>query len=186
MTHSEEAVKKTSDSRVSDLAITAVFAALAFVTTFYTKIPIPATSGYVHLGDAIVILCGIFLGKKKGFLAAGIGSCLADLLGGYMIYVAPTFVIKGFVAFFAAIVFEYVVRLLRKAGRTVYIPAAVLAGLSDIILVPLGYFVFESFIYGIGGAAASLLANLGQAAFGLAVATVLYPVLNRALAAIRS
>lgn len=186
MAENEAAVKKTSDSKVVGIAMTAVFAALAFVTTFYTKFPIPATSGYVHLGDTIVLLCGIFLGKKKGFLAAGIGSCLADLIGGYMVYVAPTFVIKGFVAFFAAMIFEYAVKLLKKAGKTNYIVAAVLAGLSDIILVPLGYFVFESFIYGIGGAAASLLANLGQAAFGLVVASLLYPVLNRALAAIRS
>lgn len=186
MANNETATAKTRDSRVIDITMTAVFAALTFVATFFIKIGIPATSGYVHPGDAVVILCGIFLGRKRGFLAAGIGSCLADLLGGYAVYVAPTFFIKAFVAFFAAMIFEYVVKLLKKAGKTNTIPAAVLAGLSDIILVPLGYFAFESFVYGIGGAAASLLANLGQAVFGLVLASLLYPVLNRALAGLRS
>lgn len=183
---SEAAVKKTSDSRVLDIALTAVFAALTFVATYFIKVPIPATSGYVHPGDAIVILCGIFLGKKKGFLATGIGSCLADLLGGYMIYVAPTFVIKAFVAFFAAMIFEYTVKLLKKSGKKSFVPAAILAGLADIILVPLGYFAFETVIYGFAAAAAGMLPNLGQAAFGLVVAALLYPLINRALAGLRN
>lgn len=41
-----------------------------------------------------MILCGVFLDPVSAFLAAGIGSCMADLLGGYFIYVPITFVIK--------------------------------------------------------------------------------------------
>ena len=77
----------------------ALFAALACVATMSIRIPTPGTGGYIHPGDAVVILCGIFLGPAEAFLAAGIGSCMADLLGGYFIYVPITFVIKGLVAF---------------------------------------------------------------------------------------
>jgi len=68
------------------LVMCALFAALACVATMSIRIPTPATGGYIHPGDAVVILCGIFMGPAEAFLAAGIGSCMADLLGGYYIH----------------------------------------------------------------------------------------------------
>ncbi len=65
-----------------EIVLTALFAALACVATMVIRIPTPATSGYIHPGDAIVILCGLILGPRYGFLAAGLGSCAADLFGG--------------------------------------------------------------------------------------------------------
>lgn len=42
--------------------MTALFAALACVATMSIRIPTPGTGGYIHPGDAIVILAGIILG----------------------------------------------------------------------------------------------------------------------------
>lgn len=75
--------------------MTALFAALACVATMSIRIPTPGTGGYIHPGDAIVILSGVVLGPSYGLLAAGIGSAISDLLGGYFVYVPITFVIKG-------------------------------------------------------------------------------------------
>ena len=55
------------------LVMAALFAALACVATMSIKIPTPGTSGYIHPGDAIVILAGVVLGPAWGFLAGGIG-----------------------------------------------------------------------------------------------------------------
>ena len=44
------------------LVMAALFAALACVATMSIKIPTPGTSGYIHPGDAIVILAGVVLG----------------------------------------------------------------------------------------------------------------------------
>ena len=88
------------------LIMAALFAALACVATMIIKVPTPGTEGYINLGDAIVILCGVILGPVWGFLAAGIGSCLADLIGGYFVYVPITFVIKGLVALCAGLVYR--------------------------------------------------------------------------------
>lgn len=60
------------------LVLSALFAALACVATMSIRIPTPGTGGYIHPGDAIVILCGVFLDPVSAFLAAGIGSCMAD------------------------------------------------------------------------------------------------------------
>ena len=78
--------------------MTALFAALACVATMSIRIPTPGTGGYIHPGDAIVILAGIILGPVYGMLAGGIGSALSDLIGGYFVYVPITLVIKGLVA----------------------------------------------------------------------------------------
>ena len=58
------------------LVLSALFAALACVATMSIRIPTPGTGGYIHPGDAIVILCGVFLDPVSAFLAAGIGSCM--------------------------------------------------------------------------------------------------------------
>ncbi len=47
----------------------------AFLTMF-PQIPTPATNGYVHLGDSLVLVSAWALGPVYGPLAAGIGSAL--------------------------------------------------------------------------------------------------------------
>lgn len=43
------------------LILAALFAALSCVATMSIRIPTPGTGGYIHPGDAIVILCGVIL-----------------------------------------------------------------------------------------------------------------------------
>lgn len=159
-------------SNLKKIVMAALLAAFACVATMSIRIPTPGTGGYIHPGDAIVILSGVILGPAWGLLAAGIGSAMADMIGGYFIYVPITFVIKGAVAFAAGMIY-------RKMGRTSksrYI-AVVLGGIADIILVAGGYFVCECPLYGIAAAAASVPANLIQGIGGLVIGIILYPIL---------
>ena len=55
-----------------------MLAALVCVATMIIKIPSPL-KGYINLGDCIVLLSGWLLSPLYGFLAAGIGSALADI-----------------------------------------------------------------------------------------------------------
>lgn len=73
------------------IAKTALMIALIFVCTFTIKLPNPATGGYTHMGDCMAFLAVLYLGKKDGALAAGLGAALSDLLTGAMIWVLPTF-----------------------------------------------------------------------------------------------
>ena len=160
-------------SNVKKLVMTALFAALACVATMAIRIPTPGTGGYIHPGDAIVILSGIILGPACGFLAGGAGSALADLAGGYFFYVPITLVIKGLIALLSAVIY----RKVASGSKRRYLGVA-LGGITDIVLVAGGYFFCESFLYGIGGAAASIPANLIQGTSGLIISLVLYPVLT--------
>ena len=124
------------NNNLKKLILAALFAALSCVATMSIRIPTPGTGGYIHPGDAIVILSGVILGPVWGFLAGGIGSALSDLIGGYFIYVPITFVIKGLVALAAGLLYQKV----GKNQKSRYI-AVILGGVADIILVAGGYFV---------------------------------------------
>ena len=96
---------------------------------------------------------------------------MADLLGGYFVYVPITFVIKGLVSLCSALLY----RKVGKNSKSRY-TAVILGGVADIILVAGGYCLCEYFIYG-AGAFASIPANLVQGIGGLILSAVLYPIL---------
>ena len=87
---------RTSD-KTNTIVMTAMMLCLVLVTTYTFKIPTPF-QGYVHLGDAMIFLSVLIVGKKYGAVAAAFGSALADLLGGYVAFAPWTFVIKGLMA----------------------------------------------------------------------------------------
>ncbi len=161
-----------SNSNLKKIVMTALFAALACAATMSIRIPTPGTGGYIHPGDAIVILSGIILGPVWGLAAAGIGSAMADLLGGYFIYVPITFAVKGSIAFIAGILYQ-------KFGKTSKsrCTAVILGGTTDILFVTGGYFLCEIPLYGVSSAAASIPANLIQGVSGLLISFILYPIL---------
>ena len=97
-----------TDTKVMRLVLAALMACLILVGTSLFKIPVPMTQGYVHLGDAMIFLAVMLLGKRDGALAAGIGSALGDLLGGYAFWMPWTFVIKFLMAFLMGIFIEKV------------------------------------------------------------------------------
>ena len=155
------------------LVLAALFAALACAATMVIRIPTLGTGGYIHPGDAIVILSGIFLGPVYGGLAAGIGSAMADLLGGYFLYVPITFLIKGAVGFLTG----KASRLLVSKGRSAWAGVAA-GGILDILLVVFGYALCETFLYGLPAAVASMFPNLIQGLGGAVLSMLLYPLLS--------
>ena len=75
-----------------ELVFTALMTALVFVATYLPHIPIPL--GYAHLGDAVIFLLALLTPRRSALFSACVGSALADLLGGFAIWIVPTLVIK--------------------------------------------------------------------------------------------
>lgn len=154
------------NNKTKKLVLAALFAAITCVGTLIT-VPVPVTNGYVNLGDCVVLLCGWVLGPAYGFVAAAIGSSLADLLLGFGVYAPATFVIKGLMALTAYFVFK----MLDK-NRQSLLPRIFSALASEIIMVS-GYTAFETFTYGFGGAIVNVVGNIVQGAFGIIAGTLL-------------
>ena len=132
----------TTNDNLKKMVTAALLAALTCAATMSVRIPTLGTGGYIHPGDALVILCGIILGPSWGFLAGGIGSALADLLGGYFVYVPITLAIKGLVALSSGILYQHMGKYFKS-----HYPSVILGGIADIILVAGGYFLCESIMY---------------------------------------
>ena len=89
---------------IQKITLVGLFTALVFVGTMI-KIDIPIVGGrtMVHLGNAVCIICGIFLGPIYGALAAGMGSFLFDLFSPIFITSAPfSFIFKFCLAYVSA------------------------------------------------------------------------------------
>ncbi len=154
-------------TKTKKLVTAALFAALACVATMIIKFPSPL-KGYLNIGDCIVLLCGWMLSPAYGFLAAGLGSGLADVLSGYIIYAPATFVIKGLMALVAC----YVFKAMRKAIGNNLLTRIISGFLAEIVMV-LGYYVFEGFMYGFVASAVNIPANAIQGIAGLILGTIL-------------
>lgn len=84
---------------IHDLAFLGLLTALVAVSTMVISIPVPATKGYIHLGDSMIFLTAIMFGRKKGAVAAGVGSAMADMFLGYTHWAIPTLIIKGIMGY---------------------------------------------------------------------------------------
>jgi uncharacterized membrane protein len=119
-------------------AVAIALAILAFTSTFFIRIPIPVTQGYFNLGDIFVILAGLWLGPWAGFLVGLTGPAAADAIG-YPQFILATAVTKSAEGLLAGLI---------SGGNSS--PSmtrhALGAAIGGLVMV-LGYFVFEAYIY---------------------------------------
>ena len=88
--------------KTQDMVQIALMAAITYIATAVINIPSGVViKGVVHLGDSMVFLAAVLLGRKKAFLSSAIGMCMFDLLSPYAIWAPFTFLIKGLMAYIA-------------------------------------------------------------------------------------
>ena len=160
------------NTKTKKIVMAALMAALACVATMIIKIPSPL-KGYLNLGDCIVLTAGWLLSPTYGFLAAGLGSALADVFSGYVTYAPATFIIKGLMALIAFYGFKL---LNKKIGN---LPSRIISGIVAEIVMILGYFVFEGVLYGFIPSAVNIPANGVQGIAGLIIGVILIKVFEK-------
>ena len=167
--------------QIYQLSLAGLLTGLILTSTIMFRIPMPFTNGYVHLGDTMIFLAVLVLGKKYGCLAAGIGSALADLLAGYTHYVPWTFAIKALMALMIGIALEHFAKNSSFSNhsakaRLLEAVALIPAGLEMIV----GYYVAASIMR--GNWVTPLLSvpgNIAQYIVGAAVAAILAAALQQ-------
>ena len=168
--------------KIREFALLALFIALVAVSTLIVRFPIPQTSnGYVNFGDSMVLLAALFFGPVGGFIAGGIGSALADILGGYPQWAPWTLVIKGIEAILAAGL-VFVLRI-EKTRVTFKLVACFCIATSWMVL---GYFIADSLMFERTVAMAGAPFNILQAVVSVALATLLMPVFSRIMSSART
>lgn len=151
------------------IALPALTVVVALMTLF-VRIPLPSR-GYFNFGDVAVVFSGLVLGQLApgrkllwGAAAGGIGSALADIVGGFGLFAPITLVAKGMEGGICAL----------ASGKTRAFRWALLSiGGASMVA---GYFIAEALMPNIGlqGAVSELVPNLIQAAGGIAGGTFTY------------
>ena len=154
------------------LVLAALLAALTCVATMIIKIPSPL-KGYINLGDCVVLTAGWMLSPLYGFLSAGLGSALADLFSGYFVYAPATFLIKGLMALAAWFIYKM---LIKKINSPV---SRIISGFIAEIIMILGYYIFEGFMYGFEASLVNMPANAIQGVTGLILGFALIKILEK-------
>ena len=144
-------------SMTQKLAISALFAALSYISFQFLKIPIklPGAGGstYFHLGNTFVVLGALFLGGVYGGLAGGIGMAIADITSGEPIYAITTLFLKLMIGLIAGGVAHKIGHINEKKETKQYMIWCSLAALmslgANIILDPVVGFLRNKYLFGL-------------------------------------
>jgi len=140
--------------KTRQVAAIGIMGALTTIATMIFVFPIPATSGYFNLGDTIVMITSLTFGPVVGAIAGGLGSGLADLLGGWYNWVIFTTIIKG--------IEGYVTGTIIRSSSQRNLQNVIIAWAVGGVLMVLGYFIVQVFMYGLGAAIVEAPFNLVQ------------------------
>ncbi|MBU7043209.1 MAG: ECF transporter S component [Theionarchaea archaeon] len=162
--------EKESKFNSYQLMISAIFAAAVIVATLIIRVPVPATSGYINLGDSMVFISALLFGARVGGIAGGIGSALADIIGGYASWAPFTLVIKGLEG-----------TVVGHLGKSDSITRQLLAVVVGGLIMVSGYFIVEVFLYGAPAAITEVPGNLIQAGSGLIISMIVVRAIKKAM-----
>lgn len=159
-----------------------LMAAIVFVVN-YLRIPFMGTQ--LHMTNALCVLCGLLFGPGAGFLAAGLGSGLYDIVAGWGAECIITFINKGAIALVAGLIAYKTARkdTTDTADRVRIIVGSVLGALTYVALYMLKTFVFGQLVDGLtfDAVIAKMLTKLPGSLINAIFAFIVAPILLGAL-----
>ncbi|HKL59125.1 MAG TPA: ECF transporter S component [Sphaerochaeta sp.] len=155
------------------VAVVAVLTAVVVVFTMIVRIP--TAKGYLNLCDVAICFVAFTFGPWSAFIAAGLGTALADLFSGYAQWAPISFVVHGLEGLLVALIVR------QKSSVTIPFGTKLLAGVVCMVTVSFGYFALSAiFISGASVAAAEIPWNLVQSGVGVVLGLALAAGVKRA------
>lgn len=148
------------------LLLAAILLALTVVVGQTFIIGIPWTHGNINLSDAVILLAGLLLGPKLGFLVGGGGGFLLDLISGYSQYMFFSLIVHGLEGLVCGWLFF-------KYGRSS------LALICSVLAMVGGYFIADSFLYSMVTGILGVPTNLLQGLIGVLVGQIIFVKINK-------
>ncbi|MGM9935053.1 ECF transporter S component [uncultured Clostridium sp.] len=175
------------DNKLSTKELVLMGLMIALVWLAGSVIRIPSVGGFVHVGDCMVFLSVVVLGKKKGAVVSALGMMLVDALGGYYLWAPFTFVIKGVMAYIAGSILEV---LEMKYSKSVsFVVSFFIAGIFMVIayfgagIIMAGFLTEKAgLIQGIVYSAKDIIGNIIQVGTGIVIALPVSAIILKAKA----
>jgi len=157
------------DVDIGRMSLIALMGALIFVLTALARIPVPATGGYVHLGDAAITFTAYAFGPWVAMFAGGMGTAMADMLG-YPQWAIFSLLVHGA----QGLAMGWIVQ------KRINAATVVLSVIAGTVIIVAGYFAAGIVLVGIGAATLELIPNTLQGLSGGLIGVPLYLAVRRA------
>jgi uncharacterized membrane protein len=168
--------KSPLDSPAFRIATIAVLAGLTAAFTLFVRIPSPAR-GYFNLGDVAIAFAAYTFGPISALIAGGIGTALADLIGGFAQWAPISLLVHGL----QGLAIGLIARIRPKS-----LVVSVLAGIAGMAVMAAGYAAGGALLIGLGPALAEAPGNLVQSAVGIVLGIPLSYAVARAYPPVRT
>lgn len=152
------------DKYVKKLSIHGLLLGILIICTVFLRIPVPTFKLYFNLGEAVIYLTALLYGKTSAALIGGIGSALADIIGGYPIWAPVSFLIKGLEGYIVGLAAE-------RFSPTISI-------VFGAFVMIIGYAIATWIMFGIGAVPIELTGDIVQVTAGAIIGLILYKHLN--------
>lgn len=144
----------------------ALVASVVLVSTMYLKWP--TATGYIHLGDGVIYGAALAFGPAFAAVSGGLGSAMADVLGGYVSWAPWTLIIKAVAGYIIG-------KLGYGRGQTMQVTAMIAGAVWTVA----GYAAVTSMMFSPKAAIGESLGNLAQVGSGIVIGLFLGPVLSK-------
>ncbi|SHJ76030.1 ECF transporter S component [Tepidibacter formicigenes] len=153
------------NTKTTYLVFVGLMIAAVCMGTIVIQIPMPATNGFINIGDSIIFITSILFGPMPGMIAGGIGSALADILSGYAHWAIFTLIIKGAEGFIVGV-------LMKKSINKIRMIISSFVGASFMVI---GYYIAGgilegSFIVALESIPGNIMQGVGSIVIGVPVA----------------
>ncbi len=164
------------------LTMYGLMTAIAFVGNY---LRFPFLGSQIAVSNALCVLCGMILGPWAGFITAGLGNLLFDLIAGYGLEGLITFASKGAIALIAGTISSRILHKpqLEKRDYLVLVLSAAAGAVAYIVLYMLKTYLLGITVNGMTseGAVAKMLSKLPASSINAVFAAVAAPILISAL-----
>ncbi len=162
------------------IALIAILTAITVVFTLIVRVPTPI-KGYISLCDVVIVFSAYLFGPFTALIAGGLGTGIADIIGGYAQWAPFSFIIHGLQGL--------LIGLIAKKGITsgsASLLRMILGGVVGMVVMVGGYYLVGGIFYGFEPSLVEIPLNLMQSGvgviLGIAVSksvTIAYPAIRQ-------
>ncbi|MGI6466691.1 MAG: ECF transporter S component [Sphaerochaetaceae bacterium] len=165
------------------IALTAMLTAVVVVFTLIVRVPTPI-KGYISLCDVAIVFSAYMFGPWVGFIAGGLGTGIADLLGGYAQWAPLSFIIHGLQGLVIALIARK--KVVAKIPADASILRMVIAGVVGMVVMTGGYYLAGGVLYGFKAALSEVALNAMQSGVGVVVGIIVSKAVLKAYPPVRA
>ncbi|HLW22134.1 MAG TPA: ECF transporter S component [Sphaerochaetaceae bacterium] len=165
------------------IALMAVLTAVVVVFTLIVRVPTPI-KGYISLCDVVITFAAFLFGPWVAAIAGGLGTGIADLIGGYAQWAPLSFVIHGVQGMLIALIARVGVK--QGVPGDAKLPAMIAGGVVGMIVMTGGYYLAGGVLYGFEAALVEIPLNLMQSGVGLVLGIAVAKAVLKAYPPVRA